>query len=353
MLRIAIDVRAALVSRPTGKGQWVRGFVAELLSRSVPLLLLSDTPIPSSWQRPHAESLIRSPGLLWHLSVAHALFKRRKDVIFFAPTSFIIPFLAGGSVRTVPLVHDLIAFRGEPHDRKATYIEHLTLAGALRKAAHICTISEATKRDLLSRYPFLKADAVSVLYAGPFVSLPPPNSPDGRTILTIGTLCPRKNQLRLIRAFARLPDDLRTATKLVLAGGRGWHDDEIVRLASVTRGVEWRGYVADDEYASLLAACTIFAFPSLYEGFGMPVLDALQRGIPVLVSSRGSLPEVAGDAALFVDPEDETSIAKGLETLLRDEALRSCLGAEGRVQARKFSWKNTVDLFLSAVQIVS
>lgn len=353
MRRIAIDVRAALVPHPTGKGQWVRGFVTELLSHSVPLLLLSDTPISSAWRRPHVESLVRSPGLLWHFSMARALRKRRAEILFFAPTSFIVPFLVGECVRTIPLVHDLIAFRGEPHDRKAQFIERLTLGRALRNAEHICVISEATKRDLLARFPFLKQDAISVLFAGPFMFSPPPNHPDGRTILTVGTLCPRKNQLRLIRAFALLPEEMRARTSLVLAGGRGWHDDEIVQSAAKTPGVEWRGYVSDDDYARLLDTCTVFAFPSLYEGFGMPVLDALQRGIPVLTSRRGSLPEVAGDVAHYVDPEDEKSMAQGLETLLRDEALRSRLRTGGPGQAQKFTWRKTVDLFLSAVQNVS
>jgi alpha-1,3-rhamnosyl/mannosyltransferase len=282
--------------------------------------------------------------------MARILRKRRTEVLFFAPTSFIIPSLVGWSVRTIPLVHDLIAFRGEPHDRKAQFIERLTLGRALRNAGHICVISEATKRDLLARFSFLKQDAISVLFAGPFTSSPPPNHPDGRTILTVGTLCPRKNQLRLIRAFALLPEDVRTRTTLVLAGGRGWHDEEIVQSAAKTPGVEWRGYVSDDEYARLLDTCTVFAFPSLYEGFGMPVLDALQRGIPVLTSRRGSLPEVAENAALYVDPEDDASVAQGLETLLRDESLRNRLRSEGPMQAQKFTWKKTVDLFVSAVQ---
>jgi len=100
----------------------------------------------------------------------------------------------------------------------------------------------------------------------------------------------------------------------------------------------------------LLNTCTVFAFPSLEEGFGLPVLDALQRGVPVLTSTRGGLAEVAGDAAVVVDPEDPNALRGGLETLLRDAALRERLHRAGPGQARRFSWKNTVDLFLRAVQ---
>jgi glycosyltransferase involved in cell wall biosynthesis len=271
-------------------------------------------------------------------------------LLYFSPTSYIVPFLMGRSVPVIPLVHDLIAFRKEPHDRKAQWIERWTLRRVLSVAHHICAISTATKNDLLARYPSLKPEDITVLYAGPFTASPPPNHPDGKTILCIGTLCPRKNQLRLIRAFARLPPDLRRTHALVLAGGRGWHDAEIVRLAERTPGVTWLGYVQDDAYEELLSRCTVLAFPSLYEGFGMPVLDALQRGIPVLTTDRGSLPEVAGNAAIFVDPEDEESITRGLLTLLTDGGIRGRLRAEGPLQARQFTWKRTVDLFLTALQ---
>jgi len=253
-------------------------------------------------------------------------------------------------VPTITLVHDLIAFRGEPHQRKAQIIERLTLRRALAQASHVCTISEATKHDLLNRYGFLTGERISVIFAGPYSETAPQNVSDGRTVLSVGTLCPRKNQLSLIRAFAGLPEDIRARSRLIIAGGRGWHDREIVRLARETPGVEWRGYVTDAEYESLLSSASVFALPSLYEGFGMPVLDALQRGIPVLTSRRGSLPEVAGEAALFVDPEDEGSLIQGLKTLLTDDAVRQRLRSAGPQQASQFSWKRTVDLFLSGVQ---
>jgi alpha-1,3-rhamnosyl/mannosyltransferase len=322
----------------------------ELLTRGIPLLLLTHREPPSAWHLPHVSCLLFPAGWRWHLHAAKALLVRRHDVVSLSPTSFIVPSLIGSALPTITLVHDLIAFRSEPHQRKAQIIERLTLRRALAAARHICTISEATKHDLLNRYRFLKEDGISVIFAGPSSASVTLNTPDGCTILSVGTLCPRKNQLRLIRAFARLPEGLRQKTKLVIAGGRGWSDQEIVRLATETPGVEWRGYVTDAEYGALLSQATIFAFPSLYEGFGMPVLDALQQGIPVLTSRRGSLPEVVGTAAVFVDPEDVASITTGLETLLRDDALRARLREEGPAQAAKFSWKRTVDLFLDALQ---
>ncbi|ALM09806.1 MAG TPA: hypothetical protein DEB30_03900 [Candidatus Peribacter riflensis] len=350
MRRLAIDVREALSTHPTGKARWTRCFVDELLTRELPLTLLSHQPLPAAWQRPSVQSVVLPAGLRWHFSAAQWLTAHRKDITSFSPTSFIVPFMIGGNVPVIPLVHDLIAFRGEPHQKKAQIIERLTLRRALSAACHVCAISEATRHDLLNRYRFLPEENVSVIFAGPYRASAPLATPDGRTILSIGTLCPRKNQLRLIQAFALLPEALRQRTQLVIAGGRGWSDREIIRSARETPGVTWRGYVSDAEYEELLSHATVFALPSLYEGFGMPVLDALQRGVPVLTSRRGSLSEVAGDAALFADPEDSADLSRGLQTLLTDDSLRARLRTLGPQQANTFSWKRTVDLFLSGVQ---
>lgn len=351
MRTLAIDCREALSETPTGKARWAYCFLTELFTRNLPVLLLGNRLPPPAWQLPNVQSVVLPGGFRWHLHAARFLASRRSELTYFSPTSFIVPFLAGGSVPTIPLVHDLIAFRGEPHQHKAQIIERLTLRRALAQACHVCAISEATKHDLLNRYrSFLKNENISVIFAGPYSETAPPNVPDGRTILSVGTLCPRKNQLSLIRAFTGLPEPIRERSRLIIAGGRGWRDREIVRLARETNGVEWRGYVTDAEYESLLSSASVFALPSLYEGFGMPVLDALQRGIPVLTSKRGSLPEVAGEAALFVDPEDQAALTQGLLTLLTDDAVRANLHSAGPLQASQFSWKRTVDLFLSGVQ---
>jgi len=216
----------------------------------------------------------------------------------------------------------------------------------LANAKHIFCISKATKSDLLNKFPRVRSDSVSVVYAGPIQKNVKPNNPDDKTILCVGTLCPRKNQLRLIRAYNKLPINLRRKYSLILIGGRGWHDKAIVDLAEKSEGVEWKNHVPDIDYLHLLSTCTVLAFPSLYEGFGLQVLDALQRGIPVLTSDRGSLSEVAGTAAVLKNPEDENEIAEGLTTLLTDINLQDKLRNIGPLQAKKFSWEKTVDSIL-------
>lgn len=348
-MRIAVDVREACRECRAGKGQWVYGFVSELLTRRTEAVLLTDAALPAEWRPSGAQECCFRRGPLWHVSAAAALSRRRDIDFFIAPTSFIVPFLTGRRIPHIPVVHDLIAFRGEPHHRKATAIEKLTLPRTLSTARHVLAVSESTKRDLLNRFGTLDASKISVVFAGPMHVHPLP-AQGGAAILCTATLSPRKNQRRLIQAYALLSPDLRKQHPLILAGGRGWSDASIVKLAGETEGVEWKGYVSSAEYDRLLGSAAVLALPSLYEGFGMQVLDALQRGIPVLTSGRGSLSEVTGECAVLVDPEDVESIAKGLERILADSTLRENLRRCGPAQAAKFSWKRTVDLFLAAVE---
>ena len=337
-MNICIDAREAFADKKAGKGQWTAGFVLELSSRDHNVTLLGkDVTFPT--------------GIRWHFATAKYLKEHQPD-LYISPTSFIVPALVGSTVKCVPIVHDMIAFMNEPHDIKAKLVEKLTLPSALKHAAHICVISNATKMDLLDRFPSIDPSCVTSIFAGPMQEIVARSSPDQKTILCVGTLCPRKNQNKLILAYAALPEPLRSQYRLVLCGARGWNDSEIVRLAENTKGVEWKDYVSDEEYSELLSHATVFAYPSLYEGFGMQILDALQRGIPILTSNCGSLKEVVGEAAVIVDPEEEKSITTGLVEILQNADLRHNLALLGPQQAAKFSWKQTVDLFLKAVEAV-
>lgn len=161
-------------------------------------------------------------------------------------------------------------------------------------------------------------------------------------VLFVGTLEPRKNLVRLIEAFARSGADAETV--LVLAGARGWYDDEIfatVERLGLSSRVHFPGYVPNDELPFWYNAARAFAYPSLYEGFGLPVLEAQSCGTPVLTSSISALPEAAGDGALMVDPYDVEATAEGLHRLLTDETLRGVLRQRGLEHAARFSWPRT------------
>lgn len=174
---------------------------------------------------------------------------------------------------------------------------------------------------------------------------------EGRAyLLVVATQEPRKNLARLARAYAALPGSLRARHPLVIAGGRGWLNAELERaLAPLEARGEARrlGYVAEDELPPLYAGAYAFAFPSLYEGFGLPLLEAMASGVPALTSNRSSLPEVARDAhgeiALTADPLDEDALRAGLERLLEDADWRAAAAARGPRHARAYTWERCVD----------
>jgi glycosyltransferase involved in cell wall biosynthesis len=165
----------------------------------------------------------------------------------------------------------------------------------------------------------------------------------GSYLLYVGTVQPRKNLARLIDAFAQVARQEAggAALRLVIAGKRGWLTEEIERRAAasgVAGQVLFPGFVADADLPALLSGALAFVFPSLYEGFGMPVLEAMACATPVLTSTTSALPEVAGDAALLVDPHDTEAIAEGIARLLSDAALRERLRERGMQRAAQFTW---------------
>ena len=225
----------------------------------------------------------------------------------------------------------------------------LGLRAAVRRADAIITPSRNTAEDLLTRTN-VDPDRVHVI---PLAASPEPGAADAEQVLSrlkvhppyllfVGTLEPRKNLVRLIRAYRRA-----AATgiphSLVLAGRLGWHHQQLHRELAL-RGpgeVVLTGGVGDDELDALYRHASAFVYPAIYEGFGLPVLEAMVRGVPVITSNSSSLPEVSGGAALEIDPESVREIAAAIETLVTDTALSEKLAARGRARAERFSWDET------------
>lgn len=354
-MHLAIDVREACAAKRAGKGQWTYGFVSELLSRDMPMTLLTDADIPVEWKKIIDAKqnvdvrVLSQKGLRWHLAVARAVVSDGSIDAYVSTVSYIVPALIGRKKKVATIVHDLIAFMNEPHDRKATCIERLLLPRVVRTSSTLLTVSDTTKYDLLARYRNLDPSHVHAIFAGPVSHSSAQNTSDGKTILCVGTLCPRKNQERLIEAFASLcvthPD-----ARLTLVGKRGWNDDDIMTLARSTKNVEWKNYVTDNELDELMRTSAVLAFPSLYEGFGMPILDAMRIGLPVVTSNVGSMKEVADDAAVLVDSHNIRDIANGIRVLLDDAPRRAECIEKGKARAKHFDWARTVDLFLEGIR---
>jgi glycosyltransferase involved in cell wall biosynthesis len=166
-------------------------------------------------------------------------------------------------------------------------------------------------------------------------------------VLSVGTLQPRKNYIRLMQAFDALPVARETDFQLLIAGGRGWRYDDVLHEA-VQRGARVRlvGFVDDADLPALYRHAAAFVFPSLYEGFGLPVLEAMACGAPVVCSNVSSLPEVAGDAALLVNPRDVAALADAMARVLWDDALRQTMVQRGVAQAAQFTWERAAGQLL-------
>jgi glycosyltransferase involved in cell wall biosynthesis len=176
--------------------------------------------------------------------------------------------------------------------------------------------------------------------------------------LFVGTLEPRKNLVRLLEAFSRLPDSLRYSAVLAIAGGNGWGGLDLATIArkyGVQDRVRVLGYMSEEQLATLYTHALFLAMPSLYEGFGLPLIEAMSRGISVLTSNCSSMPEVAGDAGILVAPNDVDAIAQGLLKLLSNNEQRGVLASRAIANSERFSWtraaENTMKTFDDAIAV--
>lgn len=299
--------------------------------------------------------VIPFPRLWSHWRLARELYRDRPDVLFVP--SHVLPILFPGPA--VVTVHDL-GFRHFPQAHATTsrlYLE-LTTRWHTRRATRIVADSEATRRDLIAHYQ-ADADRIVVAYPGYDDTLRPVQDPvqlaaareranitAKHYLLFIGTLQPRKNLVRLIDAFARLD---RSDTQLVLAGKPGWLAEPILARARHAN-VLLPGFIPEADKAALLSGATAFVFPSLYEGFGFPVLEAMACGTPVICSNTSSLPEIAGDAAVQVDPMNVDELTRAIERLLVDRELQDRLVERGHTNLHRFSWARCATQVLQAIE---
>jgi glycosyltransferase involved in cell wall biosynthesis len=254
-------------------------------------------------------------------------------------------------------VYDL-AFRLRPAEvpwQQRIYLGSI-LRPALEQSAAVLVISERTRQDLLDCYPISGLDArISVVPLGFSASTTPGPLPEGVQpgfILAVGTIEPRKNYPRLLAAYRALKSRTE-APPLVIAGRTGWaYGDTLERIQSEP-GVRYLGHVDEATLAALYESAAVLAFPSLYEGFGLPLLEAMARGLPAVAGRVGAMPELAGDAAVLVDPEDVEAIASALEKVLGDPALRGRLSTEGKGRAAGFTWERSAELTRKVLRNIS
>ncbi len=278
-------------------------------------------------------------------------FKSKSDITHFF--NYIVPPFVRG--KTVVTVHDLTYITyPETMDRKTKIILKLTAKRSMKRADKIIAVSQFTKNEIV-KYIGISSEKIDVVYNAVDLNLYRDDFTKsdierikekyglgGEYFLYLGTLEPRKNIQRLINAYAELLKKHLNFPYLVIAGKKGWLYEKIferVKQLNIENKVIFTDYVPIEDAPILMSGAKVFCYPSIYEGYGMPIIEAMACGAPVLTSDCGSLPEVAAGNAVMVDPLSEESIENGLERLYLDEKLRSDLSEKGKDIAKKSEWK--------------
>lgn len=374
---IGIDASRATRSRRTG----TEAYAHFLIQALIPLaeagghrlrLYFNRPPAPELFEpSPAVETRVIRLGRLWtHVRLAAELQRRPPDV-FFTPAHVIPVSYFGPSVATV---HDLgyLAFPEAHTRRQLAYLRWSTAHNA-RRSRLVIADSAATKADLTT-HTSIDPGKVRVIYPGADPLLAPVKDSLELArvrekyglrqpyLLAIGTLQPRKNLVRLIEAYAGngLAADA-GPIQLVLAGMSGWRAEPILRaveryqrqLPGGEPAIQLPGYVADEDKAALISGAQALLFPSLYEGFGFPVLEGNACGTPVLAADASSLPEIAGDAALLVDPLDTAAMAEGIRRIVVERPLRARLIQAGLENVKRFSWNEAAGRVLATLELAA
>jgi alpha-1,3-rhamnosyl/mannosyltransferase len=374
-MRIGIDAGLLLLPRYTG----IEGYLAELATRLPRLAGRHEVRLCFNYNRPrHRRTVERftragararvcriPPQLLWpmhwHLGLPVDWIYGRMDVMLY-PSFVTLPLRQGQIVVTV---HDLFPLT-HPELYPAEDVEEFRalVPRSLARADAVIVVSAYTGQVVQERFG-LAAARVHCVHNGVDERFSPPTDPEaavavarrygiaGPYFLFVGTREPRKNLVRLVEAFGRAAQGALREYTLVLAGQPAWGEaalrQALARLASGVR-VLLLGYVAREDLPALYGAATAFLFPSLVEGFGIPPLEAMASGCPVLTSTAPALPEVVGDAALTVAPTDVEALADGIRRLGEDAALRAHLRARGLRRAKEFSWDRTAAETLAVLE---
>lgn len=356
-LTIGIDARAAS-EVAAGRGRAVRELLRALAEREHDdhryVLYARGAWTEQPLDERFCWRLIGAREPWWHLLVALAV--NRECDVFLSSNSYLTAALT--HIPTVPIVYDMVTFEPAMRpNRRSTVIERLTLGTAVRRSAALLAISQATADALGSRFPkavgrtVVAPLGVTPALAGALDAKQAETLPAAGFVLAVGTLEPRKNLPRLVEAYSRLDRRLQNEHPLVVVGALGWETGATLdALRSLGSRCTMLGHVSDAALAELYRRCAVFCYPSLGEGFGLPVLEAMAAGTAVLTSNLSSLPEVGGNAVDYVDPSDVAAIATELERLLTSPAHRTELGARALARSRDFTWARFAERTLTVLE---
>jgi len=372
-MRIGIDYTAAVRQR-AGIGRYARSLIRALarLDHENAYILLSAGKEPDAEPWPANFSLRALPVTDRHLSILWQKLRLPLPVewltgrldLFHSP-DFVLPPVR--KARTVLTIHDL-SFLRHPECSSPALLEYLMSAvpRSVARADLILADSQSTQHDLIELmgmdparirvvYPAVDDTFARSNQAG-VAAVRARHDIGGPYILSLGTLQPRKNYVRLIEAFRILKDTSDIPHRLVIGGGPGWLYEpiyETIETLGLQNEVRMLGYVDEGDLPALYTGADVFCFPTLYEGFGIPVLEAMACGTPVVASNTSSLPEAAGDAALLMSPTDTEAMAEALGRAITDTDLREHLIQSGLVQCQRFSWSDSArDLHMAYMDLL-
>ena len=365
-MKIGIDISPLCKSR-TGVAMYIYYLVrslTEIDSKNTYFLYANksislDFPLPKNFFIRPAQIPLPQFQAWFHLGLPF-LFRRDKLDIFHG-SNFLIPHFAG--CKTVSTVFDLSSIVLASQHKLFHRLSHMMfLRSSMKRASKLLAISEATRDEICRIFPQYSEKTITTLLAASPEFFPITEDSllqkvqkkyklPKRFILYVGTLEPRKNIFGLLQAFNKVKDKI--PQKLVVAGGKGWKFSSIfdyIKQNSLEDSVVFTGYISQNDLPVLYSLAELFAYPSFYEGFGLPVIESMACGTPVITSNRSSLAEVAGDSALLIDPDSPNDIGEKLLNLSNDPDLRLKLTEAGLERAKCFSWKHTAQETLKVYQ---
>jgi len=322
-MRIGIDIKA-FKNGQTGIAKYLHNLMdcLQKIDLENEYFLFEPRNVPynitnNKWQKVTIPT--RLPGIFWQQFILPFYLKRNRIDILWAPEQ-IAPVIYNGGVKIVTTVHDLVVYRFPDSCQKSNlYIQKFLLPLTLKKSSIIIPVSNYIKNELLDKFTFLNSNNLLVITnAGPDWLTPSYYNPKKRQhfLLSVGNIEPRKNLIRLIKAFEKVDDlDLR----LVIVGPKGWNNSDFyaaIESSPKKNKIETRGFVSEEELKQLYLTCKALVYPSIYEGFGIPVLEAFSMDCPVLTSKDTVMEEIAGMSALYFDPFNPDSIAEKISQII-------------------------------------